>query len=241
MKTYIYILFDPIEKIPKYIGKSDEPNKRLIKHINQSLNKTGKLTKKESWIRSLAHVGLEPELFILDEVPIAEWDFWEIFYISLYRTWGFDLKNGTPGGDTGPSMLGKKHSQETIDKIQNSRNKVKDLIAKNISKAKKGIPQSNKHIESLSKVRKGRTPWNKEINGYSTKKKGFVMNEEQKEKISISLSNRLKQDYKSGKRKSNKGLKYGEQLKISCPHCNKIGGASAMKQWHFDKCKNKLL
>jgi len=25
--------------------------------------------------------------------------------------------------------------------------------------------------------------------------------------------------------------------KIKCPHCNKIGGASQMKQWHFDKCR----
>jgi hypothetical protein len=241
MNTKIYVLFDPFDKTPKYIGKSDDPNKRLVKHINSSLNKKGRLTKKEAWIRSLLNKGIEPDLFILDEVPIDEWDFWEIHYISLYKTWGFDLKNGTPGGDTGPSMLGKKHTQETIDKIQNSRNKVKDLISKNISIAKKGIPQTKEHIESLSKVRKGKIPWNKNKSGYSSKKKGFVMNEEQKEKISISMSDRLKKDYKSGKRKSNKGLKYGEQLKISCPYCDKRGGASAMKQWHFDKCKNKLL
>lgn len=25
---------------------------------------------------------------------------------------------------------------------------------------------------------------------------------------------------------------------IICPHCNKEGGASAMKSWHFDYCKN---
>ena len=26
---------------------------------------------------------------------------------------------------------------------------------------------------------------------------------------------------------------------IMCPHCNKSGGASQMKQWHFDNCKEK--
>lgn len=29
------------------------------------------------------------------------------------------------------------------------------------------------------------------------------------------------------------------QEKISCPHCNKIGGLPQMKQWHYDKCKEK--
>lgn len=27
--------------------------------------------------------------------------------------------------------------------------------------------------------------------------------------------------------------------KTQCPHCNKIGGLPQMKQWHFDKCKEK--
>ena len=25
--------------------------------------------------------------------------------------------------------------------------------------------------------------------------------------------------------------------KLVCPHCNKSGGASVMKRWHFDRCK----
>jgi hypothetical protein len=29
------------------------------------------------------------------------------------------------------------------------------------------------------------------------------------------------------------------QEKVKCPHCNKIGGETVMKRWHFDKCKNK--
>ena len=27
---------------------------------------------------------------------------------------------------------------------------------------------------------------------------------------------------------------------IICPHCGKIGGGGAMKQWHFDNCKAKI-
>jgi ssDNA-binding Zn-finger/Zn-ribbon topoisomerase 1 len=30
-----------------------------------------------------------------------------------------------------------------------------------------------------------------------------------------------------------------KQIKIKCPHCNKIGGANAMKRLHFDNCKHR--
>jgi hypothetical protein len=29
------------------------------------------------------------------------------------------------------------------------------------------------------------------------------------------------------------------QIKVTCPHCNKLGPLANMKQWHFDKCKDK--
>jgi hypothetical protein len=28
--------------------------------------------------------------------------------------------------------------------------------------------------------------------------------------------------------------------KVTCPHCGKVGGCSAMGKWHFDKCKHKV-
>jgi hypothetical protein len=30
------------------------------------------------------------------------------------------------------------------------------------------------------------------------------------------------------------------QPKVTCPHCQKIGGVTGMKRWHFDKCKEKV-
>jgi hypothetical protein len=31
-----------------------------------------------------------------------------------------------------------------------------------------------------------------------------------------------------------------KRKELTCPHCNLIGRGSAMKQWHFDRCKLKL-
>lgn len=44
-------------------------------------------------------MGLKPIIEIIDEVPVSEWEFWEIYWISQFKTWGFDLTNGTEGGD----------------------------------------------------------------------------------------------------------------------------------------------
>lgn len=28
--------------------------------------------------------------------------------------------------------------------------------------------------------------------------------------------------------------------KVKCPYCDKEGGVPQMRQWHFDKCKERL-
>jgi hypothetical protein len=36
------------------------------------------------------------------------------------------------------------------------------------------------------------------------------------------------------------GLKGKKQKKITCPHCNKLGGVPNMKRYHFDNCKKRV-
>jgi hypothetical protein len=40
-------------------------------------------------------------------------------------------------------------------------------------------------------------------------------------------------------RQANLGRILGPVYKITCPHCNKEGGANIMKRWHMDNCKLK--
>lgn len=95
--TFIYCLYDPITGNPRYIGKSNNPRTRLRRHIKESLVDT--CTYKKAWIKSLILLNLEPILDIVDEIPIHSWKFWEVHYISLYKSWGFILTNSTNGGD----------------------------------------------------------------------------------------------------------------------------------------------
>lgn len=92
--TFIYALNCPFSGRTRYVGKSDNPEHRLLCHVNAS-----EVCHRTNWIRSLQAKGKLPVLEILDEVPQDSWTFWEKEYIMLYRALGFDLVNGTEGGD----------------------------------------------------------------------------------------------------------------------------------------------
>lgn len=111
MKTkFIYSLSCPETKIVKYIGKTNNINRRLRNHVsNNSLSNS---TKKNNWIISLLRRNLIPLIEIIDEVEEYNIDFWEKFYISLFKTWGFELLNGTEGGD-GYDWTGRSHNEKS--------------------------------------------------------------------------------------------------------------------------------
>jgi hypothetical protein len=152
----IYALFDPRDNQPKYIGLTRRSLKeRLTEH-----NKEKHICKKTSWVQSIRAMGLKPWIELIDVVEPIEADFWERHYISLYRAWGFELKNSTLGGDYSPLM-----SEETKRKL---------------SKAKKAYKFTPEHLENLRKASKARR-------GKPSPNKGVAMSEEQKAKVSHGL------------------------------------------------------
>lgn len=133
-KTFIYALIDPRDEQIKYVGKSDNPEGRLAVHIKRKVYKVG------SWIKSLEKLSLIPRVEILDEVEYSEWPFWEKFWICLVKSWGFELKNISPGGDGG------KLSNESVIKLRemNLGDKNPFFGKKHTIEAKLLISQNNK-------------------------------------------------------------------------------------------------
>lgn len=110
--------------------------------------------------------GYDTKVSIIDVIPDNEWKFWEKFYISLYKSWGFILKNRNNGGggpDRGRKLpprtqehkdklrkgrLGCIHSQESKDKMRQSKlgkpstfkNHNHNEKTKNLIREKKEIP-----------------------------------------------------------------------------------------------------
>src|ERR1017187_3221478 len=91
----IYALSDPTTNETRYIGATkNSMRRRLNGHLSD-----GNGEKKNSWIDSLRLNNLVPLIEIIDVVDYDDRNFWEQHYISLYRSWGFNLLNATDGGD----------------------------------------------------------------------------------------------------------------------------------------------
>lgn len=120
----IYALIDPRDNQIKYIGKTNNLERRIKEHFSYRKN-----TLCSNWIQSLKNVNMKPIFQIIDEVE--NWQFWEQHYISLY--WGFDLKNHTKGGEGASfnifSLKYPKH--KAIIDLERFRGVFKTLIKQN--------------------------------------------------------------------------------------------------------------
>jgi hypothetical protein len=95
----IYILVE--NNIPIYLGKTNEPNRRLREHrVNFSKD-----------------VALE----VIDKVEENEWVFWEQWWIELFNSWNITLLNKNKGGG-GPNQQ-TKYSKTLIGNKQRGTKK----------------------------------------------------------------------------------------------------------------------
>lgn len=99
--TYIYALIEGDDI--RYIGKSDNPVKRLNEHIKYDYNKK---SYKHNWVRKMLKENKEIKLKILEVVPYNIWEEREIYWINKYNS--NKLTNKTIGGE------GKKYPESLI-------------------------------------------------------------------------------------------------------------------------------
>ena len=126
--VFIYSLEYPEGNI-RYIGKTINLKNRLSGHYDEIKYSN---TYKSNWLKSLKKIGVKPIMNIIDIVEDINWQFWEKYYISLYRSWGFNLTNLAIGGEGGNlglevnkrisnSLKGKKLHQYVLDKMRDGR------------------------------------------------------------------------------------------------------------------------
>jgi len=109
--TFIYSLEYPLGNI-RYIGKSDHPKARLKDHIKEA--KQRNKSHKDKWLNSLSEL---PILNIIEETTYADWQAREMYWIKFYKGKGFNLVNGTDGGEGSNGFLGKTHTIENRKKL----------------------------------------------------------------------------------------------------------------------------
>ena len=134
--TQIYYLHRG-DNMPFYIGKT------INFHKNVRLN-NHKITFGEG-------ILLEE----IDLVKTIEWEFWEKYYISLFKSWGFKLKNKNNGGG---GCITHEVSKETRKKISITHKGLKKPFSKSHKKNHKKSYKDRKVTwgEKISKGLKGR-------------------------------------------------------------------------------------
>jgi group I intron endonuclease len=116
---YIYKLIDPISNDVRYVGKTNNLNRRLSAHIKRS---TTNKYHSARWINSLIDKGFKPLISIIEECTEKNWEEREIYWISYYRE-KYDLTNILDGGGNSATYgrLGKPWSDEQRIKFRNAR------------------------------------------------------------------------------------------------------------------------
>jgi group I intron endonuclease len=228
--TGIYKITSPVGKV--YIGQSTDIQKRWEQYKKHFFKKQYKL------YYSIQKYGYESHQFLIIE------ECGEI-HLNLRERFWQDFHNVVEGGLnltlTNTEEKRKVFSQEIKDKISNTQ---------------KGKTLTSEHKQKLSEARKKLPDEIKKANGYANK--GRVVSEDLRARISntmqgITRSEDTKQKMRKPKSESHRlNISLAHTGKpslikgvpdeiVTCPHCQKPGGNSGMKRWHFDNCKKKLL
>lgn len=95
-KIHIYTLSHPITNEIRYVGQTKHNlEKRLSGHL-----KSKEKTHRTHWIKSLAMNNLKPKIELIETVDKEMGNETEIFWIMMFKYWGFRLCNLTEGGET---------------------------------------------------------------------------------------------------------------------------------------------
>jgi hypothetical protein len=135
----------------------------------------------------------------------------------MYISWLMPEYNETGGGD---GLLGFKHSEKTKNK-QRER-----MLGNKFSLGLKHPPRTEEYKKLRSQVMMGNT------NGLGWKAPlEFRLKQSQLHKGVL-----RSKDFCDKQSLRRRGVPV---RKLTCPHCQKIGGCSNMVRFHFDNCKNR--
>src|SRR5262245_9482 len=135
--TFIYVLEDPFTGAARYIGKSNNPVKRLERHLRES--RASQRCLRHCWFKALQDCGVRPIMKILERCEETRWVERERYWIAYYRDRGADLTNGTDGGDGlhNPSLETRARIAAGVGKAHRGRAKGPEHRAKLLVAAKK--------------------------------------------------------------------------------------------------------
>lgn len=220
MHSYTYMLVDPRNNVPFYVGKGQ--GRRCDFHVDEAKYYTNRKSPKLNKIRKLLSLGLQPIVVKVEEgVSDAQAIEFECLLIAEIRDLGISLTNMTDGGD---GAQGYRHTEEH-KQMMRERFVGRVMSEEHLQKLRK--PKS---AEGKANIIKARLSMN------------YRPSEETKRKTSEALKGRVspmkgRKHSEESKLKMSQYRKGKPKTKISCPNCQKEVAVNTAKRWHFDNCK----
>ena len=244
---YTYMLVDPRNGLPFYIGKGH--GRRCFSHVREART-TDKNSHKLQKIRKIESLGLTVIVKKVEEgVSDADSQDFEMLLIEECLDHGIQLTNQTLGGD---GSSGYRHTEEARVKIsekikgrtvtQENKQRLSDLFRNG------GNPM---HRDDVRLKTTGENHWNY---GQPAANLGMKWTDEQRAAQSERFSGenhpmfgkRCSEERRAAIKAATTGVKKSTTInmrkprsKVECPHCGKVGGSNTMHRWHFDNCKEK--
>jgi hypothetical protein len=107
-----------------------------------------------NWINSLLNINIKPLIIELDSYECddnsKDWIIFEKYWISQFKTWGFNLTNLTSGGDGNQNQIFSEESQrKKAEKLKGVSRPYE--VRKKISEGHIGKIKTDNHIENIRK------------------------------------------------------------------------------------------
>ena len=118
--TFIYGLTDPRTSEIVYIGKSNDPHRRVKYHVAERHRSS---SPKALWIQELWDLRLRPNVRVIMKVPFDRWGYFE--QQAIDRFGGLDsLLNVKPAGNQPPIPWDEEHRRNHRLAMQNARDDI---------------------------------------------------------------------------------------------------------------------
>jgi hypothetical protein len=161
MAHVVYVLVDPRTDAIRYVGYTNDPERRLRGHMKPSRLRGH--AHRDNWLRSLRDAGVWPDLIVIAQRQSHE-DIQKVERetIARLRAEGHDLTNGTPGGDGGPTTKGRRPPPDEVARRVATRRgyshseETRRLISERTMGRGRGVPLSAEHRAKIASKSLGR-------------------------------------------------------------------------------------
>jgi group I intron endonuclease len=150
----IYALSDPRNGVVRYVGKANNPKRRLAMHLRKA-SKGQEHNHRICWLLGLIRAGIRPIISILETGIGSGWQEAEKKWIRAFRDLGNDLVNATDGGEgTEGYVQSMEHRAKISDAMKRTMTPERRARIAETSLGRRHTPESK---AKLSAKHRGKT------------------------------------------------------------------------------------